>query len=270
MFENVSIAGIVPLSWTSIWNYASNSTQYQPATDEQYQSGNEALGIFLSGLWDEAPFTLARTAIAVSAGPGAALAVTPPGPAGAGSAAQVGSPAEAPAQESPGVAPAATSTAVPSIAPAGGDDDGRRSRRSGMVSGFETGEEAGAGPLVWPGRSVGYSSSGAATDGLRRESDPARSSAPSATTERASPARAERARSATPSRQPAPTDREVPSAPTSAAASAAPGTGSSGGGLPVFLALPFLAAVLDLARRAALERAAWPSGHPARIPDTPG
>ncbi len=43
-----------------------------------------------------------------------------------------------------------------------------------------------------------------------------------------------------------------------------------GGGLPIFLALPFLAAVLDLARRVALERVTWPSGHRRRPPDTPG
>jgi hypothetical protein len=66
----------------------------------------------------------------------------------------------------------------------------------------------------------------------------------------------------------APLDRA--SAPSGASASAAGAGGSSGGGLPIFLALPFLVAVLDLARRAALESVAWPSGHPARIPDTPG
>ena len=46
--------------------------------------------------------------------------------------------------------------------------------------------------------------------------------------------------------------------------------GDPGGGLPIYLALPFLAAMLDLARRVALQRATWPSGHPWRIPDTPG
>jgi hypothetical protein len=65
--------------------------------------------------------------------------------------------------------------------------------------------------------------------------------------------------------------RSAPSAaPSTATASAAGAGGSSGGGLPIFLALPFLAAVLDLARRVALERATWPSGHRRRIPDTPG
>jgi hypothetical protein len=55
---------------------------------------------------------------------------------------------------------------------------------------------------------------------------------------------------------------------TSAAPSS--GGGSSSGGLPIFLALPFLAALLDLARRVAIDRIATPSGHRSRIPDTPG
>jgi hypothetical protein len=67
------------------------------------------------------------------------------------------------------------------------------------------------------------------------------------------------------------TDGGVPHfAPAGATASAAGAGGSPGGGLPIFLALPFLAVVLDLARRVALERATWPSGYRRRIPDTPG
>jgi hypothetical protein len=46
--------------------------------------------------------------------------------------------------------------------------------------------------------------------------------------------------------------------------------GSSSGGLPLVLALPFLAAVLDMARRLALDRVATPSGHRSRVPDDPG
>jgi hypothetical protein len=53
-------------------------------------------------------------------------------------------------------------------------------------------------------------------------------------------------------------------------AAAVGGGGSSGGGLPFLLALPFVAALLDLARRVALDRATWPSGHRRRDPDPPG
>jgi hypothetical protein len=60
-------------------------------------------------------------------------------------------------------------------------------------------------------------------------------------------------------------------APAGASAAAAGGSGSSGGGgLPFFLALPFVAAMLDLARRVALDRVATPSEHRSRMPDDPG
>jgi hypothetical protein len=61
-------------------------------------------------------------------------------------------------------------------------------------------------------------------------------------------------------------------APVPSGASFAPATGgsSSGGGIPVFLALPFLAAMVDLARRVTLDRVALPSGHRSRVPEDPG
>jgi len=68
--------------------------------------------------------------------------------------------------------------------------------------------------------------------------------------------------------------RETPlghaTAPLGASATAASAGGSSGGGLPFFLALPFVVALLDLARRVAFDRAASPSEHRDRIPETPG
>jgi len=69
----------------------------------------------------------------------------------------------------------------------------------------------------------------------------------------------------------APLPSPVPAQVTSGA-SFAPATGgsSSGGGIPVFLALPFLAAMLDLARRVTLDRVSLPSGHRSRVPEDPG
>jgi hypothetical protein len=58
--------------------------------------------------------------------------------------------------------------------------------------------------------------------------------------------------------------------PSGASFAPATGGGSSGGGIPIFLALPFLAAMLDLARRVALDRTALPSGYRSRMPDDPG
>ncbi|HEX6023191.1 MAG TPA: hypothetical protein VFZ00_14440, partial [Solirubrobacter sp.] len=69
----------------------------------------------------------------------------------------------------------------------------------------------------------------------------------------------------------APLPQPVPAgAPSGASFAPATGGGSSGGGIPIFLVLPFVAAMLDLARRVALDRAALPSGYRSRMPDDPG
>ena len=68
-----------------------------------------------------------------------------------------------------------------------------------------------------------------------------------------------------------PSKEPVISASGVSAGAASGGTGgSSGSGLPLLLMLPFVAAVLDLARRVALEHATWPTGHRRRVPDRPG
>ena len=69
---------------------------------------------------------------------------------------------------------------------------------------------------------------------------------------------------------PGPSKTPVISASGVSAAAASGGGGSSGSGLPLLLALPFVAALLDLARRVALEHATWPSGHRRRVPERPG
>lgn len=69
----------------------------------------------------------------------------------------------------------------------------------------------------------------------------------------------------------APRPQPIPDvAPTGASVAPATGGGSSGGGIPIFLALPFLAAMLDLARRVTLDRVALPSGFRSRMPENPG
>ena len=80
----------------------------------------------------------------------------------------------------------------------------------------------------------------------------------------------QRAKPVTRWRTRAPSSPLPETAPLGASAAPSAGGGSSSGGLPIFLALPFLVAVLDLARRVAIERIATPSGHRSRIPDTPG
>jgi hypothetical protein len=70
----------------------------------------------------------------------------------------------------------------------------------------------------------------------------------------------------------APAPPEPLPASVSSGTSVAPasGGGSSGSGMPIFLALPFLAAMLDLARRVALDRVTLPSGHRSQMPENPG
>ena len=68
----------------------------------------------------------------------------------------------------------------------------------------------------------------------------------------------------------APGERLPATTPSGASVAPAVGGGSSGGGIPIFLALPFLAAMADLARRVTLDRVALPSGHRSRVPEDPG
>jgi hypothetical protein len=102
-----------------------------------------------------------------------------------------------------------------------------------------------------------------AVDAAWRAASPARSASPTAPSGPPQAAPAPRAPHE-PSRAP------VISVSGVSAGAAAGGTGGSGSGLPLLLALPFVAALLDLARRVALEHATWPSGHRRRVPDRPG
>ena len=71
-------------------------------------------------------------------------------------------------------------------------------------------------------------------------------------------------------RAPAPSQPLPASVSSGTSVAPASGGGSSGSGIPIFLALPFLAAMLDLARRVTLDRVALPSGHRSRMPENPG
>ncbi len=71
-------------------------------------------------------------------------------------------------------------------------------------------------------------------------------------------------------RAPAPSEPLPASVSSGTSVAPASGGGSSGSGIPIFLALPFLAAMLDLARRVTLDRVALPSGHRSRMPENPG
>jgi hypothetical protein len=262
--------GIMPTNCTWNWNCGSNSTQYQDATMAQYQPINVNVGFRLSSPGNNGPVTQANIAVAVSAGPGPTPTAAPPesvgGGAGEGPPPPVAAAGETTALTS-GSAPVAA-TAIPPVEPI---EFGLLPHAPTAPLGAGAALGADAGLVTAPGRLDGRLPKLPATAaGAGRPTVYGALSRESGTTESGAQRAATRADPSPRWRRPLQTPLDRASAPTGATASAATGGGSSGGGLPIFLALPFLVAVLDLARRVARERVAWPSGHRARIPDTPG
>jgi hypothetical protein len=283
--SGASETGALPKNWTWIWNCGGNSGQYQDATASQYQPTNVNVAIRISSPGNDGPVSQANVAVAVAAG-AASVAVA------AASTVVTAHSAEAPAIAFPG--PSAVSDAVlegttslPSaVAPASirlGGDAGLPSLVDivdlpyvlppllgvGMTGVGEqepllpgpravapTGHLVPAGSLeLGTGPSGGSLSAVAGADGG--------STSVGTSTLRAREKPVPRWRAP----RPRPMQESVPSGASFAPAT---GGGSSGGGIPIFLALPFLAAMLDLARRVALDRVALPSGHRSRMPENPG
>jgi hypothetical protein len=290
-----SRADPAPRNWTWIWNCGDNSGQYQGATVEQYQPSNVNVSIRIASPGNDGPVSQANVAFAVSAGEsvphGASTATasdrpaTPPIPV---PVPVVALPAIPGMSALPGL-PAVLSPVVPSLPPASlesgvaglvgpeaapllGELDGltlvapavlEPDAVSTLAKGVRPLHTFQQGSSAVPHTSLEEQavwSGSTSTSGL-----PATESA-----QRAAKVPEARAKPAPRWRTPAPRLPAPAQAPPGASAAAAGGGGSSGGGLPFFLALPFVAAVLDLARRAALDRAATPSGHRSRMPDTPG
>ena len=268
-----------PSSWTWIWNCGRNSDQYHAETEDQYRPSNTNVSIRLSSPGDNGPVT--QTTIAISAGASSVSLPTIELPT-----VTVTTPAITVTTPSVGIT-------IPSIVVETPTDT-------------LTAQLAAGAPAEWPvDVALGNDSAPAPRTSLaaanpiaisptprdviafgaerRRPASPhtaygiigAVAASPGAADRGASTATRHDQRKAKPAPRWTPTEdasqsKAPASAPTGASASAAGVGGSPGGGLPIFLALPFIAAVLDLARRVALERATWPSGHRRRIPDTPG
>jgi hypothetical protein len=292
-----STMGSVPTSWTWIWNCGENSDQYQGETGGQYQQINTNVSIRISSSGNDGPVTQTNLAISTGISIPISLPQLPRAPT------TVALPAISVSMPSIGISlpslvlgdPAATaqgtSAAVPLV------DIGWEENVAGVSIEIDTlvpGEivsgapvpAAPAGPVPgevsptptpatqWggPGHEL---TAGAPPQGASL-APPAAAIALGAVTAASSPA----AQEATPRSKPRPSPRWTPgegpsprapaTAPNGASAASAAGGGGSSGGLPIFLALPFVAVLLDLARRVALERATWPSGHRRRVPDTPG
>ena len=277
-----STTGSLPKNWTWIWNCGENPAQYQNGTAAQYQPSNVNIAIRISSPGNDGPVSQANVAVAAHVGP---LVVATP----AGAAVVVPVPAPLGDIASDAVIPGLTSlpalVAAPEPVWLGGDMSVR--------SIVQLVDEAVDLPYVLPpllgtgtfrlverrllpglrgvavpmiGRLAPVGAFGEET--LSDVDAEARSADEHST---ASGVSASRATKKPAPRWRAPLPSPVPAQVTSGA-SFAPATGgsSSGGGIPVFLALPFLAAMLDLARRVTLDRVSLPSGHRSRVPEDPG
>jgi hypothetical protein len=276
-----STSGSFPSSWTWIWNCGDNHEQYQSETPSGYQQINTNITIRISSPGNDGSVTQ------VNVGAGLSIPLLSPVHGGPFAPSPVLVPSAAqtmlnapPAPAEPVVAPVLTGdtsdtstapvpltaapapqtgTAVPAFAPqttavAGGVPFGGVWVYGTVPPGAPTEPLGSSGPATkwvaprpWPGVAPAHTAS----------AEPRGSGPPAEATPRLQP-------------PPLPDRAPVISASGVSAAAAGGGGGSSGSGLPVLLMLPFVAALLDLARRVALEHATWPSGHRRRVPDTPG
>ncbi len=270
-----------PTSWTWIWNCGDNSSQYQAETPGGYSQINTNIAIRFSSPGNDGSVTQVNVGAGITIPlpapvhgapfPPSPVNVPPPLQAAVGAVSSLIGPALAAtsfadttditaalvpteASDASAAPVSATSVAAPG-APAGGPT-------------------VGASPLA---RQAGIRAFRIPMAPVVRFS-PAPTSAVDAAW-RASPAAASGGRraparppEASPSPRPPQTPSKAPVISVSGVSAAAVGGtgGSSGSGLPLLLALPFVAALLDLARRVALEHATWPPGHRRRVPERPG
>lgn len=269
----VSAGGPIPASWTWNWNCGGNSEQYRDVTAAQYQPVNVNVAIRISSPGNDGPVTQANIAVAVGAAITAGPGPSANGPPTADSASPSVTPLSAPETALPSLVESPTPAAPAPVAeddgvqplrgptPFAATEDGldgplARTAPFGTLLGPVARRSGGLGtaPMPWP--------PGAAILGV--------DDASGAEGQASSASGSGRAKPAPRWRQPAQKPLDLASAPSGASVAPASGGGSSGGGLPIFLALPFVLAVLDLARRVALDRVASPSEHSDRMPDTPG
>lgn len=291
----------IPENWTWIWNCDPNPAQYQNESSRQYQASNVNISIRISSAGDNGPVrqtniaagvgvehASVRTAIgAVSASAGTALAALA-APASPAVTARAG-PSSVPPPVDPPVTAMFTETteadvvldALVNVRPVPEAAFGAIERPEPLSIPLDP---TATGPAAswWSRRPE----RGARTP-IARPLRPgplalASGRTPVAIAEVA--ARLDRRGSAMPSvrrakdgaerpgsRWRAPRPQPLPeTAPPGASAAPATSGGSSGGGIPIFLALPFLAAILDLAGRVVLAGVALPSGYRSRVPERPG
>jgi hypothetical protein len=272
-----------PTSWTWIWNCGDKFSQYQPETPSGYPQINTNIAIRISSPGNDGSVTQVNVGAGITIPVAAPVhgAPFPPSPVnlpppldtalGAVSAALDPVLAATPFVDTTDItavhdpveasdASAGPVSATPFAAPVApiGEPTTRANPLGPRAGGFRTFRI----PLA---PVVGFApTTASAVDAAWRASSPA-SSDGSKTTARPPEATPRPRVSRVPAKAP------VISVSGVSASAAAGGTGgSSGSGLPLLLALPFVAALLDLARRVAIEHATWPSGHRRRVPERPG
>jgi len=298
----------MPSNWNWIWNCGGNDGQYQGMTSSQYRPSNVNVSIRIGSPGNDGPVSQSNVLVSVGAGgtsfgghvstttagapstrpmalpgfpsispPGpplpqapvaAVAAVTTVGEAAVGTGPAEGSTAAllpawiggvlgvglvaTPVLGLPPVTSSASGVALPPLADPGGPRTGRFGTAWARLALFvqpapgpAPAGRAGVGAPRVEGTSARLATTRTGDGGTREPKRP---------------------RWRAPAPQPAPE-----SAPSGTSAAPATGGGASGGGgIPIFLALPFLAAMLDLARRVVLEGTALPSGHRSHMPDDPG
>ena len=273
-YPTTSDSGIAPSTWIWNWNCGENSSQYQTgASTDQQRPVNVNVGIRIASPGNDGPVIQANIAVAVGVGGphvptpaaapvGAGVADVTPGAADPGPGVGLVAPVEIEAAASPGeLVVAAAPLLEDGVEPSHGAH-ASLGRLPLKVLG-SPGGRSGLAPVL-----AGLSGRGLVS--LRPVSI-RRWSAPGDATGRTGSHGPEKGTAkAAHWRLPAPGPGGITRVSSGTSVAPAGAGGSSSGGLPLVLALPFLAAVLDMARRLALDRVATPSGHRSRVPDDPG
>jgi hypothetical protein len=290
-------SGSVPISWTWIWNCGDNNEQYRGETLPGFQQQNTNISIRFASPGDDGPVSQVNVAVSLPVAAGARVTQAAPASSSANATSSAislvpigpelgdapGLPAVISASNDTDIALPASAEAAPvAIAPVTGVVASPGTTRFAAPLDLAHGVPFAAGLRARGARGASTAPRGGNGTTGRHQAEPTvpggASAAPAAVSADVSARHAARpatARAAPSSRKPGAEDVPLrgplhPTPLSGASAAAAGSGGSSGSGLPFLLALPFVAAMLDLARRVAFERATWPSGHRRRVPDRPG
>ena len=265
--------GIAPSTWIWNWNCGENATQYQSGSSDQHRPVNVNVGIRIASPGNDGPVTQTNIAVAIgievphvptpAAAPGGGVADAAPGAADSGPGVDLAAPDESASPVSSGeLVVAAMPVLEDAVEPTRGT--------LGFLAGVPLQGFAAAGAGSGSSHATLGGAAGHGLVSLRPVSLRPWSLQGAATGSSGSHGHGKGDAKVARWRPPAPQPGGITRVSSGTSVAPASVGGSSSGGLPLVLALPFLAAVLDMARRLALDRVATPSGHRSRVPDDPG